>query len=278
MREHEIEHKTYATAGVDLTRRQLLEMSAVGAFLAACGVIPGTSATTPTGQLMNGFTWYQQSAFRFKGDKTFYIDPVGLAGDLTPADVIFLTHIHGDHFSPDDIKKISTPQTIQVAPKDVAEKLSGNVKTVAPGDKIEVAGIKVQAVPAYNSVQARLQAHPKANNWVGYIFDLPGRTIYHAGDTDNNPELQSIKTDSALVPISGGPFVMDPNEAAALVKAMKPRLAVPIHYGFLKFPAGALGPGAPEVIVGKVGDGETFKTAAGIEVQILNPVNPFKNL
>jgi L-ascorbate metabolism protein UlaG (beta-lactamase superfamily) len=98
-------------------------------------------------------TWYKQSAYKWKGDGiTLYIDPWGLRkGQEDPADVIFITHAHSDHFEPEDIEKIRKSSTQFVAPLDVAEKLKGNVKAIRPGDAFEVAGIKVEAVRAYNT-------------------------------------------------------------------------------------------------------------------------------
>lgn len=216
--------------------------------------------------MLDSFTWYKQSAFRWKGERlVVYIDPWGLEGDLPPADVVLITHAHGDHYSNDDLKKVKAAKTVFVAPADVARELSGNVTVVRPGERVDAAGVKLETVPAYNIDPQRLQAHPKANNWVGYLMQLGGRTYYHAGDTDHLTELERIKTDVAFVPIGDGGFVMTVDEAAALVKAMKPKLAVPMHYGFY--------PG-----VGVEADGPRFKQAAsGVEVQILKPVNAFAN-
>jgi L-ascorbate metabolism protein UlaG (beta-lactamase superfamily) len=216
--------------------------------------------------MLENFTWYQQSGFRWKGEKlVLYIDPWNLSGDLPPADLVLITHAHGDHYSNDDLTKIKAAKTVFVAPADVAKELSGNVRAVRPGERIDAAGVKLETVPAYNADPARLQAHPKANAWVGYVMQLAGRTYYHAGDTDHVPELEKIKTDVAFVPIGNGGYVMTVEEAAALVKAMKPKVAVPMHYGFY--------PG-----VGVAADGERFKkAAAGVEVQVLRPVNPFVN-
>lgn len=226
--------------------------------------------------MLERFTWYKQAAYRWKSDSlVVYIDPWGLSGDLPQADLVLITHYHADHFSKSgpfdhpniqpngdgDLDKIVGPKTVLVAPKDVAAELSGNVKIVAPGDRIEAAGVRIEAVPAYNIAEERLEMHPKRNRWVGYVLDLGGHTYYHAGDTDHVPELDRIKTDVALVPV-GGTYTMDVSEAAGLVKAMKPKLAVPNHYGFM---------------VGERGDGERFKReAAPVEVQLLEPISRFE--
>ena len=216
--------------------------------------------------MLENITWYKQSALRWKNERlVVYIDPWGLQGDLPPADVVLITHAHGDHYSNDDIKRVKAAKTTFIAPADVAKELSGNVKVVRPGERVDAAGVKLETVPAYNIDPQRLQAHPKANNWVGYLVTLGGVTYYHAGDTDHLPELEKVKTDVAFVPIGNGGFVMTVDEAAALVKAMKPKIAVPMHYGFY--------PG-----VGVPADGERFRKAAGgVEVKILKPVNDFAN-
>jgi len=211
--------------------------------------------------MLDRFTWFRQSAFLWRGDGVaVYIDPWGVTTDV-PADVLFITHAHSDHFSPEDIEKVSKQGTRIVAPADVARDLSGDVTVAKPGDSIDVGGIKAQAVPAYNIVEERRDFHPPSNNWVGYILTLGTNTYYHAGDTDHVPELSSIRADVAFLPI-GGHYTMEPPEAAGLAKAIGPRIAVPMHYGF---------------VVGSPADAVRFaKEADPVSVQILEPTNPFE--
>ena len=214
--------------------------------------------------MLEKFTWYKQSAYKWKGEGiTVYIDPWGLRkGQDEPADVIFITHAHADHFEPIDIEKIRKSTTQFVAPKDVADKLKGNVKAVKPGESLDVVGINFQTVPAYNTAPHRLQAHPKSNNWVGYILSLDGHRYWFSGDTDPNPDIEQVKTDVALVCIGGDPYVMNASEAAGLVKKIRPELAVPNHYGY---------------VVGVPSDADKFaKEAAPVNVQIMSPVNAFE--
>ena len=212
--------------------------------------------------MLDRFTWFRQSALRWVDDeRTIYIDPWGTDENAPPADLILLTHAHEDHFQPEEIERLRKDGTKLVAPHDVAAVLGGDVTAVAPGETHEVAGVSFTTVPAYNTHEERLDFHPKANRWVGYVLELGGATYYHAGDTDHAPELDEVKTDVAFLPI-GGYYTMEWMEAAGLAKAIAPQLAVPMHYGF---------------VVGSPSDADRFKEAAApVEVQVLTPTNPFE--
>jgi L-ascorbate metabolism protein UlaG (beta-lactamase superfamily) len=212
--------------------------------------------------VLERFTWYRQAAFRWRdGERTIYIDPWGTPEDAPPADLIFITHAHHDHFQPDEIARLTTPSTELVAPHDVAAELSGSVTAVAPGESHEVAGVSFETVPAYNVREEALDFHPKANRWVGYLLGLDGRTHYHAGDTDHAPELSDVRADVAMLPV-GGHYTMNVPEAAGLAKAISPALAVPMHFGF---------------VVGSSVDGQRFaEAAAPVRVEVLTPENPFE--
>ncbi len=212
--------------------------------------------------MLERFTWFRQSAMRYQADGlTVYIDPWGTTEAEPPADLILITHAHSDHLQPDEIARLRTADTKVLAPADVAKEISGDVTPVAPGESHEAAGVRIETVPAYNVAEERLEMHPKANRWVGYVLELGGSTYYHAGDTDAVPELESLAADVAMVPI-GGTYTMDPEEAGGLVRAMSPRLAVPMHYGF---------------VVGSPGDADRFRAAAApVTVQTLTPTNPFE--
>jgi L-ascorbate metabolism protein UlaG (beta-lactamase superfamily) len=212
--------------------------------------------------MLERFTWFRQAAFLWRDDeRTIYIDPWGTPDDAPPADVIVITHAHQDHFSMEDIERLSTPATKLVAPHDVAKELRGDVTPVAPGESHEVGGLALTTVPAYNTREEALDFHPQANRWVGYVMELDGHTYYHAGDTDHAPELDGIRSDVAMVPI-GGYYTMNAGEAAGLVRAMQPGLAVPMHYGF---------------VVGQVSDADRFREAADpVPVEVLTPLLPFE--
>ena len=211
--------------------------------------------------MLERFTWFRQSAFRWVGEGlVLYIDPWGVT-DEVPADVILITHAHFDHFQPDEIARLRTDRTRVLAPADVAKEIPGDVTVVAPGGSHDVGGLKVETVPAYNIVEERLEMHPKANRWVGYVLELDGRVYYHAGDTDALPELEALRTDVAMVPI-GGTYTMDAGQAGSLVRAMGPKLAVPMHFGF---------------VVGSPSDADRFREAAApVPVEVLTPTSPFE--
>lgn len=212
--------------------------------------------------MLEHLTWFRQAALRWRDDeRTIYVDPWGTPANAPPADVLLITHAHYDHFQPDEVARLSRPGTRLVAPHDVAAELSGHVTAVAPGESHEVGGLRFTTVPAYNVVEERLDKHPKANRWVGYLLELGGRTYYHAGDTDHAPELDEVRTDVAFVPI-GGTYTMDPEEAGGLVTTIRPTLAVPFHFGF---------------VVGAPTDADRFRRAADpVPVEVMRPVDPWE--
>jgi L-ascorbate metabolism protein UlaG (beta-lactamase superfamily) len=189
---------------------------------------------TPADSLLMGLRWIVHAAFLIEDEKVIYIDPFSipdkLAETLPKADIILITHDHSDHFSPEDIKKIVKPSTSVVSIEAVVDQLPEEVKksiVVSPGDTLTVQGIAIEAVPAYNIDK---KFHPRDKGYVGFLVYLDGRTIYHAGDTDLIPEMKSLKVDVALLP-AGGRFTMDEKEAAEAANLIKPKIAIPMHWG-----------------------------------------------
>ena len=158
------------------------------------------------------------------------------------------------------MRKIVKHDTDIVAPRSCEGKLkglgAGIIKLVKPGDKVMVKDVEVEAIPAYNLTKFRapgIPYHPREAGGVGYILNLDGVKVYHAGDTDFIPEMRELKVDVALIPVSGT-YVMTAEEAAEAVNTFKPKLAIPMHYGS---------------IVGSRRDAEKFKELAEVEVVIL---------
>ncbi|MFC1671157.1 MBL fold metallo-hydrolase [Spirochaetota bacterium] len=176
--------------------------------------------------MIDKIDWLGHGSFRVNASKVVYFDPWEVK-DEPKADIIFVSHEHYDHCSPEDIEKISKGDTIIVTEPMAAKKLSGNLKVMKPGDSIEVSGISIKAIASYN---ADKQFHPRGNNWLGFLVELDGVKIYHSGDTDYIPEMDNLEVDIALLPVSGT-YVMDASQAIEAARAMKPKIAVPMHYG-----------------------------------------------
>lgn len=170
--------------------------------------------------------WLGHDTFKITGEKIIYTDPFRIK-KKDAADIILITHEHYDHCSPEDIRKVQGPQTIIVAPADCTAKLTGQVIIMKPGDKLEVGGISIEAVPSYNTNK---KFHTRDRGWVGYIFTTNSQRIYLAGDTDHIPEMKTFRADIALLPVSGT-YVMTPDEAAAAALDILPKTAIPMHYG-----------------------------------------------
>ncbi len=196
--------------------------------------------------LTRNLRWYGHASFLVLDGKNIYIDPWEIPESQPKADLIFITHAHFDHCSPEDVKKMTKPETLVVGPPDCLEAVGYGKKglSVKPGEKIAPLGLSVQVVPAYNLKPERSNFHPKKNNWVGYILEVNGVKYYHAGDTDQIPEMENLSPHVALLPI-GGTYTMDKNEAMSAARAIKPEVVCPMHFG--KVP----GVGTPE-------DGEKF--------------------
>jgi L-ascorbate metabolism protein UlaG (beta-lactamase superfamily) len=196
----------------------------IGALLLAF-VLPARGEDIPP--IVKNIHWLGHDTYRIAGDKVVYIDPFKIKKPDV-ADLILITHVHHDHCSVDDVRKLQGPPTVIVAPPDCAAKLSGVVKTVKPGDKLTAQGMVIEAVPAYNTDK---QFHTRNKEWVGYIVAIGGTRVYHAGDTDYIPEMKTFKhIDVALLPVSGT-YVMTADEAVRAALDIKPRVAIPMHYG-----------------------------------------------
>lgn len=201
------------------------------------------------------FTRLAHDTFRVAGSKIVYTDPFRLTR-RDEADLVLVSHEHFDHLSLEDLEKVVTPATTIVASAACEAGLkkvrAKEKRFLDPGGKYTLGTPKsgevhVEAVPAYNTNKFREPGkpfHPKENKGLGFIFKMDGTAVYYAGDTDFIPEMKSFRCDVALLPVSGT-YVMTAEEAAEAAAAIKPQIAVPMHYG---------------AIVGSDADAQKFKS------------------
>ncbi len=193
--------------------------------------------------------WLGHASFRIDAGKIIYFDPYQISSG-PKADMILISHEHFDHCSLDDVAKIQDSATVIVTEKDSAKKLKGDVRIIKPGESLTVDEIKIEGVPSYNMDK---DFHPKKNAWLGFIVEIEGVRIYHAGDTDFIPEMKEFKVDIALLPVSGT-YVMTAEQAVKSALAINPKIAIPMHYG---------------TIVGDDRDAIKFKNALEGKIEVL---------
>jgi L-ascorbate metabolism protein UlaG (beta-lactamase superfamily) len=196
------------------------------------------------------FTRVAHDTFRIAGSKVIYTDPYKVT-KRDKADIVLISHEHFDHLSKEDLEKvISSGTTIVASPlckdglKDIRVK---EIHYLDPGGNVGVDGVEIEAVPAYNINKFREPGkafHPKGEKRLGFVFNLDGSVVYYAGDADFIPEMKSIRCDIAMLPVSGT-YVMTAEEAAEAAAVLKPKIAVPMHYG---------------AIVGSDADAKKFKS------------------
>jgi len=182
--------------------------------------------------------WLGHAGFLIKNSRVIYIDPYNIKSGLEKADLILITHSHYDHCSVADLDKIVKKGTTIVIPADCQSKITKfkvpvHMEIVEPGHELNLGKVKIDIFPAYNKDKP---FHPKDEGWVGYLLKMNNVLIYHAGDTDEIPEMQKLtghggngKDFIALLPV-GGRFTMTAEEAADAAQLIKPSLAIPMHY------------------------------------------------
>ena len=194
---------------------------------------------------MNPINVNIQNSICIRGSKVLYFDPLEVEGNHD-ADYIFITHSHFDHFSLLAILELKNEHTVFVTPKDIVEELLSigiseeYIIIVKPNMTFALKNLEFKTIPAYN---LHKKNHPKDAGWVSYIVTLDQVVYYIAGDTDVTKEAKEVKCDVAFIPV-GGTYTMDCLEAATLCNIIKPKLAIPTHYGY---------------VVGSKKDAEIFK-------------------
>jgi L-ascorbate metabolism protein UlaG (beta-lactamase superfamily) len=211
--------------------------------------------------LFESLTWLGHSGFLIRAGRAHvYIDPYRVPDGAPAADVILVTHHHYDHFSPQDVERLSGDRTLVVAPPAVAERVRGRVVSLAPGEGIDDP-LDLRAIAAYNTSKRGPDGklfHPREAGGVGYVLNVRGERLYHSGDTDVIPEMDEVAgVDVALLAVSGV-YVMTAAEAAEAARRIAPRVAVPMHWG---------------EHIGTREDADAFARSAPVEVRILDRAN-----
>lgn len=193
-----------------------------------------TTTTKKEVNLMDGITMNYQSSIRMEKDNlVIYFDSYKISENKNDADYIFITHSHYDHYSENDIKKVMKENTKFIVTADLESRVKNlgvnddSITVVKPNETYVVDSLKFSTIPAYN---VNKTYHSKANNWVGYNVTIDGSNYYVVGDSDVTDELKAVKCDVIFVPV-GGTYTMTDEEAANAVNVMKPKYAVPYHYG-----------------------------------------------
>ncbi|NSW85379.1 MAG: MBL fold metallo-hydrolase [Syntrophobacteraceae bacterium] len=200
-------------------------------------------------EIVKRIHWLGHDSIRIEGSIVVYFDPFRIKTSK-PADLILISHDHFDHCSPEDVAKIRGKDTVIVTDASSARKFKGEVRIVAPGDRIQVKGVDVEVWPAYNTDK---EFHPKRAGMLSFVVTLDGVRYYHAGDTDLIPEMSELKADVAFLPVSGT-YVMTAEEAVQAARVLKPKLVIPMHYG---------------EIVGDEADAQRFREALEQEMEVV---------
>jgi len=190
--------------------------------------------STSAGQLTITFIGHGTLMFTL-GNQVIHVDPVGQEADyslLPDADLVLVTHEHGDHLDLDAIAEISKGDTKVVVSRSCQGRVEG-AQVMENGDTATVAGFPLEAVPAYNIVNMRSEGapyHPKGNG-NGYIITFGDMRVYVAGDTENTPEMKALKNiDVAFLPMNL-PYTMTPEMVADAARAFRPAVLYPYHFG-----------------------------------------------
>ncbi len=192
--------------------------------------------------------WYGHASFRLKIANTIIaIDPY-MDDSKIPVDVILISYWRFDHASRESIQKIRGENTIMFGTSEASGQIFG-CNTIRPGEKHPAGNVEITAVSAYCFTRKNILE----GSIIGFLIEGEGRAIYFTSDSEYIPEMLKIKADIMIVPV-GGNTTMKPKEAAAAVNAIKPRIAIPMHYGFRE---------------GTIDDAETLKELVSPETKVI---------
>lgn len=195
--------------------------------------------------------WLGHDTILIDGSKVVCFDPYQISATHA-ADIVLISHEHFDHCSPEDLVKVQKEDAVIVTDAASAKKIKGDVRVVTAGERLQVKGVDIEVGSAYNTNK---EFHPKKAGMLSFVVTLDGVRYYHAGDTDFIPEMKELQVDVAFLPVSGT-YVMTADEAVLAARAIKPKLAIPIHYG---------------TIVGSDEDAKKFKKSLEGEVLVFIP-------
>lgn len=158
-----------------------------------------------------------------------YFDPYQIEKTYNDADYIFITHDHYDHYDEESINKIINENTIVILPKclETKKNIYRNVLIVESNKTYQLANLSFETVNSYNKIAP---FHPKEKDYLGYNVLINETKYYVMGDTNRTEETDLVKTDICFVPI-GGTYTMDIKEASDYINYLRPKKAIPIHYG-----------------------------------------------
>ncbi len=200
--------------------------------LSLSNLVTGDHLTTTEGDVVIHPLYHASTLLTWNG-KVIYVDPDDDAAyeptylGLPKADLILVTHTHGDHFSSGKIETLRRTNALILVPQAVYTGLTAAQKTNAiiltNSMATNVLGLRVEAVPAYNS------NHPLGSG-NGYVITMGGRRLYFSGDTGNVPEIRALPAIDVAFLCMNTPFTMTPSEATNVIRAMRPRIVYPYHY------------------------------------------------
>lgn len=190
-----------------------------------------------------------------------YFDPIEINEQTADANIIFVTHDHFDHYSPETIANIKKDGTILVVPEKMLSKAvsecgitKDNIISVKPDERYNAGELSFETVRAYNNLKP---FHPKSAGWCGYIINADDTRYYVSGDTDANADNKKVRCDIALIPV-GGTYTMDAKAAAEFANTIHPKTVIPTHYG---------------KIVGKPEDGKKFAAKVDKDIEVVFKLN-----